>query len=225
MIKSARTEHPSTHPMMLSPATSSTHVQLAATSGVAPSRDTMPSSIPRSREVSERDVRLRGLVDLYFDFIWRSLRGFGVPAASADDATQQVFWIASQKMESIVVGSERAFLFTIARGIAANARRGQSRNREVANEVAIAVQRDASPNPEQVAASNEAKKLLEQFLEMLPDDLRTVFMLFELEGLTIAEIADACALPMGTVGSKLRRAREEFQETIRRFQARRGGKS
>lgn len=41
------------------------------------------------------------MVDAYFDFIWRSLRGLGVPAGAADDAAQHVFLIAYQKLDEI----------------------------------------------------------------------------------------------------------------------------
>ncbi|MGH7284740.1 MAG: RNA polymerase sigma factor [Polyangiaceae bacterium] len=159
------------------------------------------------------------MVDDYFDFIWRSLRGLGVSSAAADDAAQQVFLIASQKLDSITIGSERGFLFSIARGTAANYRRGQRRNPEVADD-ALAARPDARPNPEQAAALNQAKAWLGQFLESLPQDLRSVFVLYELEGLTTAEIADLSEVPTGTVASKLRRARESFREATRRLHAR-----
>ena len=202
MIKPTAPEHLEGHPMMSA------------------------AAIPETRDFDalDRDARLRQMVDLHFDFIWRSLRGLGVPAASADDAAQQVFWIASKKLAAITVGSERGFLFSTARGIAANMRRGQRRNPEVADELAIATHYDVAPNPEQAASSNEAKKWLEQFLDGLPVDLRTVFVLFELEGLTTVEIADLTEMPTGTVASKLRRAREEFQSAIVRFQARGRGR-
>lgn len=160
------------------------------------------------------------MVDAHFDFVWRSLRGLGVPAATADDAAQQVFWVAAQKIEAIVVGSERAFLFSAARGIAANARRGHARSREVQDEAALAVQVDTRPDPEQMAASTEARALLETFLEALPEDLRTVFVLFELEGTSMVDMATVLDLPTGTIASRLRRAREAFRAAAKRFQAR-----
>ena len=183
----------------------------------------MSSFMPRRNTqdaLEHRDARLRQMVEHHFDFIWRSLRGLGVPPASADDAAQQVFLIASQKLDKVAVGSERGFLFSTARGIAANFRRGQRRNPEVTDDLALAVRHDAAPNPEQAASSNQAKAWLEQFLEGLPPDLRTVFVLYELEGLTTTEIADLSEIPVGTVASKLRRARESFQDAIKRFRAR-----
>jgi RNA polymerase sigma-70 factor, ECF subfamily len=179
----------------------------------------MPASPGLPRLTARAEARLRKMVDAHFDFVWRSLRGLGVPAATADDSAQQVFWIAAQKLDAIVAGSERSFLFATARGIAANVRRGRARSREVQDEAALAVQVDAGPNPEQLAASAEARVLLDTFLEALPDDLRTVFVLFELEGMSMVDMAEVLDLPAGTVASRLRRAREAFQAAAKRFHA------
>ena len=170
-------------------------------------------------------TRFRELVDAHFDFIWRSLRGLGVPSASIDDAAQQVFIAASQKLAVIAVGSERAFLFSTARGMAANARRAQLRNREQLDEDALANQIDRAPDPEEVAAAQQARQVLDRILDGLSEDLRAVFVLYELEGQTMAEIASLLGAPMGTVASRLRRAREEFQDAVKRFQAGRGTKT
>jgi len=51
-------------------------------------------------------------------------------------------------------------------------------------------------------------------------DLRAVFVLFELEGFSTSEIAATLDLPMGTVSSRLRRARDEFQAATKRYHAR-----
>ena len=50
-------------------------------------------------------------------------------------------------------------------------------------------------------------------------DIRTVFVLFEIEEMTTSEIATLLAIPAGTVASRLRRAREEFQMKIARLHA------
>ena len=53
----------------------------------------------------DRDARLRGMVAAHFEFIWRALRGLGVPAGNVDDAAQQVFWIAAQKLDLITLAA------------------------------------------------------------------------------------------------------------------------
>ena len=181
---------------------------------------------PRSERagLSKEDAtRFRQMVDAHFDFIWRSLRGLGVPPSTIDDAAQHVFWTASQKLASITIGSERAYLFATARGTAANARRARQRSRELLGDDALALRADTRPDPEEAASTREARRLLDQVLDGLDEDLREVFVLFELEGQTTAEIAALLGTPMGTVASRLRRAREEFRTAARRLQAGKGG--
>ncbi len=182
----------------------------------------MPRVAVRSREAEER---IRRMVDEHFDFIWRCLRGLGVSPGSADDATQHVFWIATQKLDDIAHGSERSFLFATARGVAANVRRSQGRNRELLDAEALAKGVDGAADPEQELVKKQARAALESILEALPVDLRTVFVLFELEGLGSAAIAELLEIPAGTVASRLRRAREEFHAEVKRYRAREGRRS
>ena len=170
-----------------------------------------------------RAARIRVVVDQHFGFVWRYLRGLGVPAAEVDDAAQQVFVVASQKIDLIQEGAERSFLVGTARGVAANARRAGTRRREVVGDDTLDTYVDEAPDAEARTGTKEELAVLDRFLASLPDDLREVFILFELEGMTMAAIAEDLELAHGTVASRLRRAREEFQEMARRFQATRGG--
>jgi RNA polymerase sigma-70 factor, ECF subfamily len=163
--------------------------------------------------------RFRKMVDQNFAFIWRSLRGLGVPQGVVDDSAQHVFWIAAQKIETIAPGSERAFLFSTALGVAANARRARTRNREILATETLDRYVDSSPNAEKMLQMKEERARLDQVLESMPDDLRTVFVLYALEGMTTPEIAELLAIASGTVASRLRRAREAFHQIAKRIQA------
>ena len=61
--------------------------------------------------------------------------------------------------------------------------------------------------------------MLDGVLEQMEVDLRTVFVLYEFEDMSMAEIADIVAIPRGTVASRLRRAREDFRERVRALQS------
>jgi RNA polymerase sigma-70 factor (ECF subfamily) len=61
--------------------------------------------------------------------------------------------------------------------------------------------------------------LLDVALDQLPRELRTVLVLFELEGLPVKDIAELEAIPVGTAASRLRRAREEFSQVAKRLRA------
>jgi len=192
--------------------------------GPVPERVLAPApSVPA--RAGSADARLRGLVGDYFDFIWRSLRRLGVPPGEVDDCAQQVFLVASRKLPEIQPGSERAYLFSTAMRVASDARRSRSRRREVCEDDAGEAL-DPAPDPEQIADQKRARAVLDEVLDALPMDLRAPFVLFELEEMPSADIAATLDLPAGTVASRLRRAREEFQKIVARMQARaafRGG--
>lgn len=161
---------------------------------------------------------IQQLVEAHADFVWRSLRRLGVPEPMVDDATQQVFMIAAGKIDRIRPGSERSFLFATVTNIAAHARRSLARGREQPYaETAEWV--DPAPRPDELVAEHQARALLDEVLDALPADLRTVFVLFELEELSAPEVAAITGLPVGTATSRLRRAREEFQKAAKRVRA------
>jgi RNA polymerase sigma-70 factor (ECF subfamily) len=99
--------------------------------------------------------------------------------------------------------------------VAANERRGQSRRRSAGPEPLDALT-SAAPSPEQTTAD---RHMLDAVLEPLPIELRSVLVLFELEGMTSDEIAEMLELPTGTVASRLRRGRELALAAAKRLRA------
>ena len=65
-----------------------------------------------------------------------------------------------------------------------------------------------------MADQKRARELLDTVLERLPTDLRTVFVLFEIEGLSQDEVALSLDVPKGTVASRLRRARQRLARRL-----------
>jgi RNA polymerase sigma-70 factor (ECF subfamily) len=164
-------------------------------------------------------ARLRVLVTEHFDFVWRTLLRLGVPRREADDALQQVFLVASRKLDTIEPGRERAFLFGTALKLASRARRTERRRREVLDGAPPELL-DPQPTPDDLVDRARARAALEAILDGMPLELRAVFVLFELEQMTMAEIAALLELPAGTAASRLRRAREHYQAAVRRLSAR-----
>jgi RNA polymerase sigma-70 factor (ECF subfamily) len=70
-------------------------------------------------------------------------------------------------------------------------------------------------SPEAVALGDELRNSVENALRDLPDDLRVAITLRELDGLTYEEIAQVMECPVGTVRSRIFRAREAMDKTIR----------
>jgi RNA polymerase sigma-70 factor (ECF subfamily) len=168
-------------------------------------------------------VELEQLIQCHFAFIWRLLRRLGLPPSDADDAAQQVFLTAGAKLASIRPGSERAFLYGCALNLANKWQRARARARRSVSLEAELPQELSSDgiSPEDRLDRTRARELLDALLEAMPTSLRTVFVLFELEQLSSLQIAELLELPRGTVASRLRRAREDFEKRVQRLEARR----
>jgi RNA polymerase sigma-70 factor (ECF subfamily) len=161
-----------------------------------------------------RRARLEGMVARDYRLIWRLLRRVGLPRPSADDAAQQVFLIAAERLDDIQPGKERAFVYGTALRVAQSARRKRDREPPgLDHHESELVAR--APDPEQLVSQRRQREALDRVLGELPLELRAVFVLFELEGLSSPEIAALSDLPLGTVASRLRRAREQFREQCR----------
>ncbi len=160
------------------------------------------------------------MFDQHYDVVWRSLRRFGVASDEVDDAAQEVFIVAARRLDDIEIGKERSFLFSTAMRVASDARRARARRRTTADgSEALAEVKDPCPTADVLSDRLRARELLDQVLDTMSEDQRSVFVLFELEGMTMAAIAEDLDLPSGTVASRLRRAREHYQRQVDRLRA------
>lgn len=176
--------------------------------GESPSMHLAAGSAPpaNTREVQDR---LANIFRMHVDFVWRTARRFGLSTAEADDAAQHVFLVASKKLDVIPHGQEKSFLFGTAMNVARTMVRSRQRRREDLVEETEAT--DTQPHPEEMLERARARDAVHNILESMPDDLRVAFMLFELEEMTMIEVAALLAIPAGTVASRIRRAREAFR--------------
>ena len=163
--------------------------------------------------------RLAKMFDEHYDVVWRSLRRFGVAPDEVDDAAQEVFIVASRRLDDIHDGKERSFLFSTAVRVASDARRSRARRRQVDTPDGPPDVLDPTPGADVLTDLGRARVLLDEVLEGMSDDQRAVFVLFELEGMTMAAIAEDLELPSGTVASRLRRARDHYQRQVERLRA------
>jgi RNA polymerase sigma-70 factor, ECF subfamily len=167
----------------------------------------------------ESSSDIETLLNAHFGFIWRVFRRMGLCPADADDATQQVFMIASSKLDQMAPDRERAFLYGVALRVHGHFRRSQRRRREVPIE--SAGEREAGGfGPERQAALNDAWQLLDELLGKLPEKLRRVLVLVEVEELEVAEVALLEGVPVGTAASRLRLGRERFRGLLAKHSAR-----
>lgn len=156
-------------------------------------------------------ARLERMFNEHHDFIWRLLRRLGLSSGSADDAAQHVFLVAAERIVDIKLGSERSFLFGTALRVARS--QGRSERRWVLEED-MDFRRSEAGRPEELADQHRAIDLMGRILNGMALDLRTVFILSELEGMTMPEVAALVEIPVGTAASRLRRAREAFRAAV-----------
>lgn len=152
-----------------------------------------------------------------FANVWRVLRRLGVADAQLDDAAQDVFVVVHRRLgEFDARGAPRSWLYAIAVRVASEHRRRTSRHStEPLPDVP-----DAAANPARQSELREAVRLLHALLSELDDDKRAVFVLSELEQLSVPEIADALGVNLNTAYSRLRTARKRFDAAHARQKAR-----
>jgi RNA polymerase sigma-70 factor (ECF subfamily) len=171
---------------------------------------------------SDADERLRACISVHMGAVWRVLRRNGVPAADADDAVQKVFLVLSRKAHGVEPGRELPFLLRTAVFVASEARRTQRRRRE-SKEASLDERSSERPNPEHELLERERVSQLDGILKEMGEPLRVPFVLYEIEELTMAVIAEILEVPLGTVASRLRRARARFEELAGVFRGAGGG--
>jgi RNA polymerase sigma-70 factor (ECF subfamily) len=160
----------------------------------------------------------------HFDFVWRNLRRLGVPPEQLDDAGQDVFVVVHRRRGDFASRSTlRTWLFGIVLRVASDYRRKRSRANVCRLEEKDAL-RMPQPGPFELASRREAVELLERFLDSLSDKTRPVFILAELEEMTVPEVALALALNPNTVYSRLRLARRSFERAVDEWIATEGAK-
>ena len=172
-----------------------------------------------SRELGDETGEFSALVRAEFVPIWRLLRRIGIGFAEAEDATQQVFLVVARKWNEVPESKTRRFLYGTALRIAANARRAFKRRREAPDDEAINAATRAGTQEDELCR-RRACALLDELLAQLPPELRSVFVLSEIEQFSNAAIAELEGIPKGTVASRLRRARLEFYALLEREQHR-----
>lgn len=140
---------------------------------------------------------------------------------AAEDVTQEAFVAAWRHLGTFRGGSFKSWLFTIAANRARDElRRGVRRPTTSLDAARDDPDRadldppDRDPTPEGVAEQGEMRAALEAALRELPDDWREVVVLSDIHGMDYAEIAQATGVAVGTVKSRLSRARARLRDIV-----------
>jgi RNA polymerase sigma-70 factor (ECF subfamily) len=139
---------------------------------------------------------------------------------AAEDAAQEAFINAWRSIGSFRGESFRAWLLRIAANLCRDElrRRGRrpSSSLDTALEAGMPDPVDEGPLPEESALNAELRSSLDAALAELPEEQRTAIVLCDVEGLDYAEIAVAMKTSLGTVKSRIARARMRMREVMLR---------
>ena len=172
---------------------------------------------PRPARAVETDEQ-RAFAEAYaqhYAAVWRCLRALGVPADQIDDAVQDVFLVVHRRLPRFDHAAPvRSWILGIARNVALKL---HERRRRPPPRLAL-VQPDP-PALEELVARRDAAAVVEQFLDTLDAEQRAVFVLAQLEGLDVPEIARTLGINLNTAYSRLRLARRRFDRVVARHAA------
>jgi RNA polymerase sigma-70 factor (ECF subfamily) len=157
---------------------------------------------------------LRAVFDEHAGYLWRTLRHLGIPESDIEDLCQEVFVVVHRKLGDFEGRSSlRTWLYGIALRVASDhRRRAHVRNERPQADAAehLVDARGLAPD-----ARTEARSELARLLDQLDADKRAVLVLYELEGFTMKEVAEALGCPLQTAYSRLHAARERLLEVTR----------
>lgn len=136
--------------------------------------------------------------------------------ADAEDLVQETLLSAYRAIERFDGAHPRAWLFTIMRN--AEAKRHRRRRPQLLRHVdaleAVEPTGAGHPSPEELVVGAEFDAAVLQCLRALPDPHRQVVELVDVDGLTYAEAAEVLGVPVGTVMSRLHRARTRIRQRL-----------
>mgnify|MGYP002631485957 CR=1 FL=1 len=166
--------------------------------------------------------QLRVMYNAHLRDVWHTLRRLGVPQRDLEDACHETFMVAFRRLPDFdPARPAKPWLCGIAWRVAAAWRR-----RAGARLVHVGIDRDpADPAPDVTEALERHGQLavVNAALAALPEAQRDVFVLHELDGLSMPEIAEAIETPINTLYSRLRLARARFAAEIHGLVAARDG--
>lgn len=150
------------------------------------------------------------LVDQYHRVVYQYAYRLSGSVPEAEDLTQQVFLVAHRKFGQLrKIESARSWLFTILRNCFFKSRKRQQ------PVLAANLQLDVDTIPAVVPEEDDIdREQLQEAIGELPDGFRTVLVMFYFEECSYREIAEALDLPMGTVMSRLARAKAHLRSKL-----------
>jgi RNA polymerase sigma-70 factor (ECF subfamily) len=134
--------------------------------------------------------------------------------ADAEDVVQEAYVRALAGADQFRGGDQRAWLLSIVRNGCHSSHRRQSVRQAADFDDAVHGEDTVTPSPEQLTITRETSRRVRRAIESLTPDFQEVIVLREFEGLSYKEIAEVVAAPVGTVMSRLSRARAQLAAAL-----------
>ena len=154
-------------------------------------------------------MEIATLVEQHYESLYRFAYRLSGQASDADDLTQQAFLDAQRKLDTLRDPDKaRAWLFMIVRNLYRRRLRDQGSHPEVTLEGV------GEPASEEISLQPLDSETLQGVLNELPDEFRTVLVLFYFQELSYREISDELEVPIGTVMSRLSRGKKHLRQRL-----------
>ncbi len=135
-------------------------------------------------------------------------------SADAEDVVQDAYVRALAGAEQFRGGDQRAWLLSIVRNGCYSSHRRQRVRQATDFDEAVHGEDTTTPSPEQLTINRDTSRRVQRAIESLTPEFQEVIVLREFEGLSYKEIADVVAAPVGTVMSRLSRARAQLATAL-----------
>lgn len=161
---------------------------------------------------------MRTIFDEHARYVIRTLRHLGISEADVEDVGQEVFVTVHRKLAEFEGRAKlRTWLYAICLRVASDHRRRAYVVRErVTESPPVDTGERSGLEPD---TSFESRAFVQQLLSELDEDKRNVLVLYEIEGLTMREVAEVVGCPLQTAYSRLHAARDLLQAALERAKA------
>jgi RNA polymerase sigma-70 factor (ECF subfamily) len=155
-------------------------------------------------------------------FVWRAARRLGIDPGDTDDVVQEVFVVAHRRLPEFEGHAQvktwlLKILVRVVRQYFRTQRRKPGHRPSPSLDVLDDLRDQQTRGPAEAVERKDAVRILDRLLDRLDGEKREVFVLAEIEQLSSVEIAEVLGANLNTIYSRLRAARQEFQQALARF--------
>lgn len=169
-----------------------------------------------ARASQSRDAKFREIYERWFDDVVGWLYALGAPMSETEDLAQEIFLVVRRKLPHFDGGNLAGWLYRIAQlTVRDHRRRAWFRNLVLRRqEVDFSKMPHGTSSPARSYETAETRHRFQMMVSKMSEKLRTTFVMFEVEGYSGEEIARIQDIPLGTVWTRLHRARKEFWKLV-----------